>query len=89
MAKKATKKIPLVLDRVLLVALLSSATGYIIRGSWVAVFFEAAGIILGVIWAFRAITTNPSKELRLLASLVLVLLGTLLAFMLGTGQGLL
>lgn len=88
MAKKAAKLNPLVVDRILLVGLLAAATGYILRDNWTAMFFNAAALVIGVIWSFRALTTNPSKEFRLLASLVLVLLGVLLAFTLGDARGL-
>jgi hypothetical protein len=89
MAKKSIPATHLVLDRVLLLALLTAATGYIIRGTYPAMFFDAAGFILGVIWSFRAITTNPSQQLRMLAALILVMLGALLAFALGSSRGLL
>ncbi len=89
MAKKAKHlSADLVVDRFLLVGTLLAATAYIVRGSWVAVFFEAAAIVLGIMWSFRAITTNPSKEFRLMATLVLVLLGALVAFNLGSASGL-
>lgn len=89
MAKKAIKtNIDFIVDRVLMVALLLAATAYIVRGTWAAMFFESGAIVLGIIWAYRAINTNPSREFRLMASLVLVLLGCLMVFYLGGAQGL-
>ncbi len=86
MAKREAKLNPLVVDRVLLVGVLLAATGYIIRGSWPSEFFYASALILGVVWSFRAITTSKSREFRLLATLLLVLLGALLAFALGSAK---
>jgi len=88
MAKTVKKLTPLVLDRTMLLALLLAATGYIIRASWPAMFFWAAAFMLGAIWSFRVITTSPSRQLRLLATLMLVLLGALLALTLGSAKGL-
>ena len=90
MVKKAKKtKYELKVDRLLMVALLSAATSYIVRGTWVAMFFGAAAIVLGVLWSARAIMTNPSREFRLLAALILTLITSLLAFYLGSAEGLL
>jgi len=90
MAKKATKaKGQLVVDRLLMIAALSAAMSYIVRGTWAAMFFEAIAIVLGVLWSARAILTNPAREFRLLAALILVLLTSLLAFYLGAAKGLL
>jgi uncharacterized membrane protein YfcA len=92
MAKKVKKsKNELSVDRLLLVAVLSAATSYIVKGEapWMAMFFGAAAIVLGVLWSARAIMTNPSREFRLLATLVLVLLTSLVAFFLAGSQGLL
>jgi len=75
-------------DRFLLVGTLLAATAYIVRGSWSAVFFEAGAIVLGIMWSYRAIMTNPSRQFRLLATLLLVLLGTFVAFNLGSANGL-
>jgi hypothetical protein len=90
MAKRVRGKVSeLIVDRVLLVALLCAATSYIMRGSWAAPFFESAAIVLGVVWSARAMTTNPERTFRLMATLVLVLLWSLLAFYLGSAHGLL
>lgn len=87
MAKEAT--VDLIVDRTLMVGALCAATSYIVRGTWPAMFFEASAILIGIMWSYRAITTNPSKVFRLMASLVMVLLWSLLAFYLGAAQGLL
>ncbi|HVQ44241.1 MAG TPA: hypothetical protein VMT30_04725 [Candidatus Saccharimonadia bacterium] len=90
MAKKAkyvSKE--LVVDRILLVGMLCAATSYIIRGTMASTFFEAAAIVLGIVWSFRALNTNPSRQFRLLATLVLIMLGALVAFNLGAANGLL
>jgi hypothetical protein len=90
MAKKSlTAKNPFIVDRVLMVGALLTATAYIVRGTWAAMFLEAAAIVLGVIWSYRAVTTSPSREFRLAASLILILLASLLVFYLGSAQGLL
>ncbi|GAC1600570.1 MAG: hypothetical protein NVS3B29_01190 [Candidatus Saccharimonadales bacterium] len=72
-----------------MVGALCAATSYIVRGTWPAMFFEAAAIVIGVMWSFRAITTHPSKVFRLMATLVLVLLWSLLTFYIGSAKGLL
>jgi hypothetical protein len=90
MAKKAKYvSRELIVDRILLIGMLCAATSYIVRGTWASTFFEAAAIVLGIVWSFRALNTNPSREFRLLATLVLVLLGALLAFNLGVANGIL
>ncbi len=90
MAKKAkNSKGQLHVDRLLMIAVLSGATSYIVRGAWIGMFFGAAAIVLGVLWSARAIMTNPSREFRLLAALILVLLTGLVAVYLGRSQGLL
>jgi len=76
-------------DRTLLVGLIFLALAYIMIGTWVGVFSEAAAFVVGVIWAYRAATTNMHVGLRLMATLMLVLIGSLLAFYLGRVQGLL
>jgi hypothetical protein len=90
MAKKVKKsKGQLPVDRLLMIALLAAATSYIVRGTWAAMFFEASAIVVGVLWSARAIMTNPAREFRLLATLMLVLLTSLLAFYLAAAGGLL
>ena len=76
-------------DRTLLVGLVCLAMAWIMRETWVGAFFEAGAFVVGVIWSYRAITTNPSVVFRLLATLMLVLIGSLLAFYIGMVHGLL
>jgi hypothetical protein len=90
MAKNAqVRKSKFIVDRVLFIALLCVATSYIMRGSWASPFFESAAIVLGVAWSVRAIHSSRDRIFRLLATLVLVLIGSLLSFYLGAAHGLL
>jgi len=73
-------------DRLLLVGIIFLALSYIMRGSWGGAFCEAATLVIGILWSFRAATTNPHKTLRLLAALILLLIGCLLALYLGTAH---
>jgi hypothetical protein len=86
--KKSTLSDKLVVDRFLLIGVLLAASSYIVRG-WPGAFFEAGAIVIGVIWSYRAIMTNPAKEFRLLATLVLVLLTCLITFYLASAHALL
>ncbi len=76
-------------DRLLLIGIIFLSLSYIMRDSWGGAFAESATIIIGVLWAHRAATTNPSVVFRLLATLILVLIGSLLALYLGSAHGLL
>lgn len=75
-------------DRLLFVGIIMLACSYVLRHSWGGAFAEAATIVLGVIWSYRAATTHESRIFRLLAALILVLIGVLLAFYLGAAYGL-
>jgi hypothetical protein len=75
-------------DRLLFVGAIFLAISYILRESWGGVFAESATIVIGVVWAYRGATTNPHRIFRLLAALVLLLIGALLAVYLGRVQGL-
>ena len=87
MAKKSAATIKnIFVDRVLIIGALLASTAYIVRGTWASMFLEAGAIVLGIIWSYRAIVTNPSRDFRLAASLVLMLLGCLLAFYMGSAQ---
>ena len=86
MAKAATKSFDLIVDRTLLIGALCAATSYIVRGTWPAMFFEAAAIMIGIMWCYRAVTTHPERGFRLMAALMLVLLWSLLAFYLGAAK---
>ena len=61
---------------------------YILRGSWGGAFSEAAAFMIGIVWSYRAATTNPQLIYRLLAMLVMILIGSLLAIYLGAAHGL-
>ena len=89
MAKKANSSVDLIVDRTLMVGLLCVATSYIVKDTWPAMFFEAAAIVIGIMWCFRAITTHPERVFRLVASLILVLIWSLLAFYLAAAKGML
>lgn len=73
-------------DRLLLTGVIFLAVSYILQGTWASAFTESLTIMIGTIWAWRAIMTNPSKVFRLLAALVLVLIWSLLAFYLGAAH---
>jgi hypothetical protein len=49
------------------------------RGSLVGAIAEAAAFVVGIIWSYRAATTNPHVGMRLLSALMLILIGCLLA----------
>lgn len=76
-------------DRLLLVGIIFLCLAYILRDSWGGAFTESVAFIVGILWSYRAATTNPQVIFRLLATLVLVLIGSLLAIYLGAAQGLL
>lgn len=76
-------------DRLLFVGVIFLALSYILRDTWGGAFAESATFILGILWSYRAATTNTHLGVRLLATLMLVLIGSLLAIYLGTAHGLL
>jgi hypothetical protein len=76
------------LDRTLTVGIILLAVAYITHGTWAGAFVEAMAFAVAVMWSYRAILTNPRREFRLLALLVLVLSTMLLAFFLAASQGL-
>jgi hypothetical protein len=75
-------------DRLLLIGIIFLAVSYILRDSWGGAFAESATFIIGILWAYRAATTNPHKVFRLLATLMFLLIGCLLALYLGRVNGL-
>lgn len=75
MPKKPAKQSGPVLDQLLLVGLTFGALTIIAHKSWPGTMFEVVALLCGVIWSYRAITTNPSKVFRAMATLVLVLIG--------------
>lgn len=76
-------------DRLLFIGIIFIALSYILRDSWAGAFAESATFIIGVVWSYRAATTNSHVGVRLLATLMLVLIGSLMAIYLGTAHGLL
>lgn len=90
MAKKVKEYTgELIIDRLLLVGILLAATSYIVRGTWAAIFLGTAAMVIGIVWSARAVATHPSREFRLLALLILVLLTILLSFYNASAFGLL
>jgi len=80
---------PLLLqDRVLLAALLFGSSGYIIIGSWAGAALLVAGFMTGCVWAFKTASSHPERGLRLLATLLLVVLGTFMTVYIAAHQGL-
>lgn len=75
-------------DRVMLIGIIFVSLAYIMRGSWGGAFAEAAAFVVGIVWSYRAATTNPQLIYRLLAMLVMILIGSLLAIYLGAAHGL-
>jgi hypothetical protein len=75
-------------DRLLLVGIIMLSVSYIMRGTWAGVFAESITVGVGFLWTYRAATTNPGTAFRLLATFLLVLIGSLLALYLGQAQGL-
>lgn len=88
MAKKRRQEVyqRIFFDRLLLVGIIFLALSYILNGTWGGAFTEAATFVIGVVWATRAATTNSRLGIRLLATLILVLEGCLLALYLGAAQ---
>jgi hypothetical protein len=74
-------------DRLLFTGIIFTALAYIMRGSWGGAFTEAAALMIGVVWSYRAIQTNKSVVFRLVAALVLLLLYCLVALYLGLVHG--
>jgi hypothetical protein len=75
-------------DRVLLAALLFGSSGYIVIGSWAGAALLVAGFMTGCVWAFRTAASHPQRGLRLLATLLLVVLGTFMTVYIAAHQGL-
>jgi hypothetical protein len=90
MAKKRRSEVyqRVFFDRLLFIGIIFLSLAYILRGSWGGAFTESATIIIGLLWSYRAATTNSSRIFRLLAVLVLVLIGCLLALYIGRVHGL-
>lgn len=90
MAKRRLKEVyeRVFFDRLMFIGIIFLSLAYILRGSWGGAFSEAAAFVIGILWSYRAATTNPHLVYRLLAMLVLILLGSLLAIYLGAAHGL-
>lgn len=74
-------------DRVLLCALLFGSTGYIVMGSFIGVSMLVAGFILAVVWAFRTAGSHPRRGIRLMATILLMMLGTYMTMYVAINQG--
>jgi hypothetical protein len=74
-------------DRVLLAALVFGSSGYIVIGSWPGVALLVAGFMLGAVWAFRTASNHPKRTLRILASLLLITLGSFLTVYVAVNEG--
>jgi uncharacterized membrane protein len=90
MARRRLKEVyqRIFFDRLLLVGIIFLSLAYILRNSWGGAFTEAAAFVIGILWSYRAATTNPSVVFRLLAALMMILIGSLLAIYLGAAHGL-
>lgn len=66
-------------DRTLWAGIIFLSIAYIMRGSLVGAFAESAAFVIGIVWSYRAATTNRHLGFRLLATLMLFLIGCLLA----------
>jgi len=75
-------------DPLMLVGVIFVCLTYILRDTWAGAFTESAAFIVGIVWSYRAATTHPRLVYRLLAALVMVLIGSLLAVYLGAAHGL-
>jgi hypothetical protein len=73
-------------DRTLLTGIIFLSIAYVMRGSLVGAFAEAAAFVVGIIWSYRAATTNPHLGFRLLSTLMLLLIGCLLAVYFANSQ---
>lgn len=73
-------------DRLLFVGVIFLCVSYITRNSWGGAFAESATLIIGILWSYRAATTSTSRVFRLLATLMLVLIGCLMAIYLGAAH---
>jgi len=76
-------------DRVLLAALCFGSSGYIIIGSWMGISLLIAGFMMACVWAFRTAGSHPERKMRLLASLLLVLMGVFMTVYVAIQQGVL
>lgn len=76
-------------DRTLLLGLVFVAMAYIERNTWLGAFLEATAVVIGIGWSLRTAMNHSQKIYRLLATLVLILIWSLLSIYIGTAHGLL
>jgi hypothetical protein len=74
-------------DRTLLAALCFGSSGYIVLGSWPGVVMLVAGFITATVWAYRTAGSHPKRGMRLLATALLVTLGSFLTVYVAVNQG--
>ncbi len=85
---KINSREPFILhDRVLVAALMFASSGYIVIHSWVGTTMLVVGFMLGVVWAFRTASSHPERRFRLLATLLLVMLGAFMTVYVSATQG--
>lgn len=75
-------------DRWLLAALCFGSSGYIIIGSWIGVLLLVCGFMVAVTWAFHTAASHPRLGFRLLATLLLVVMGAFLTVYVAVREGL-
>jgi hypothetical protein len=75
-------------DRVLLAALCFGSSGYIVIGSWMGIGLLVTAFMMASVWAFRTAGSHPERRMRLMASLMLVMLGAFLTVYVSVNQGL-
>lgn len=74
-SKKISTQDLLFFDRLLLVALVLTASAYLFRYDWVEPILTIGAVYTGVLWSYRTATNHPDRNLRLGAALVFALLG--------------
>ena len=75
-------------DRWLLAALCFGSSGYIIIGSWIGVLLLVSGFMVAVAWAFRTAASHPRLGFRLMATVLLVVMGAFLTVYVAVREGL-
>ena len=88
MAQLKPKEPFILRDRWLLAALCFGASGYIILNSWIGVVLLVAGFEVAAAWALRTASTHPRVGFRLLATALLVVMGSFLTIYVSVHEGL-
>ncbi|HEY2003659.1 MAG TPA: hypothetical protein VGH44_00920 [Candidatus Saccharimonadia bacterium] len=88
MAQLKQKEPFLLQDRWLMAALCFGSSGYIVLGSWPGVLLLVAAFMVAVFWAFRTASSHPRLGYRLLATLLLVVMGAFLTVYVAVREGL-